>query len=345
MYPKNNKLPNKIGIYHNGGLGDWLLLNPTLQEIKRRSPKTKIYIVSSNKIRPLLKAERNIDGYSTLPDWSIFKNNFRYDDDIILSNFFGFMRLTNCKQHWINFAFKIFNLDNRNVKPSIYLDQNEENFGRSCAKLFKNRIIILCNNTSESFKKWDTKRWERVIKKCANYVFVQIGSRSSEPIDGALNMLGKTTLTQAMSLVKYSKLVVTVDGIFNHVANVFDVPKVILCGLYNPRNFGYYSNTINIWKKINCSPCFNLTNFPTQECKERCVNNKKTPQCMLAIEESEVINAIKKMLKEKHDPNIKYYKFKPIGRNACLDCKHKDICNIDSFKVKFCNLFNLQLIF
>ena len=347
-YSKNNKLPDKIAIFNNGGIGDWLLLNSALQEIKRRSSKTKIYILSSHKaVGPLLKAGRNIDGYSILPDYSIFKNNFNYDDDIILSNFFGFMRFTGCKQHQINFAFKIFNLDNKNVKPNIYLNQNDENFGRSYAKLFKNRMIILCNDTSEGFKKWDPKRWERVIKRCANYMFVQIGLNSGKPIKGALNMLGKTTLTQAMSLVKYSKLVVTVDGLFNHVADAFDIPKVILWGIFDPSNFGYYNNTINIWKKIKCSPCTRLTYFPIQKCIKRCTNKEVPvyPQCMLAIEEAEVINAIKKMLKEKHDPSIKYYKFKSVGRNACVDCKHSDICNIDSFKMKFCQLFALQIIF
>jgi ADP-heptose:LPS heptosyltransferase len=343
-YSKKNKLPNKIGIYNNGGIGEWLLLSPTLQEIKRHSPKTKIYIQGNHKtMRHLLQREKNIDGFSISPDFSILKNHFRYDDYIILSNFFGFIRFTNCKQHWTNLAFKIFNLERSKLKADINLNQNDEKFGRSYAKALKNRMIILCNDTSDILKSWEVKYWERVVKECANYVFVQVGLRSAMPINGALNMLGKTTLTQAMSLVKYSKLVVTVDGLFNHVANAFNIPKVVLWSNINPRNFAYYNNTINIWKKINCSPCANLTLIPEPSCREFYVN-RKVPRCMLAIKESEVINAIKKMLKEKHDPNIEYYKLKPVDRSACLGCKHKDICNIDSFRVTICHLAILQYL-
>lgn len=345
MYLKNNKLPNKIGIYDNGGIGDWLLLNPVIQAIKRRSPKTKIYVLSTHRtMRHLFETERYINGYSILPDYSVFKNNFRYDDKIILANFSVFIRMVQCKQHWINLAFRIFNVDNYKIKPKIYLDQNDESFGCSLAKSLKNRMIILCNDTSEVHKKWDTKRWERVIRECTNYVFVQVGPRSGDPIKGALNMLGKTTLTQAISLVKYSKLVVAVDGLFNHVANVFDIPRVILWGIISPRNYGYNDNTINIWKKINCSPCLYLGNGPMQECNNLCFINKKIPLCMSAIEESEVTNAIKKLLKEKYDPNTKYYKFKSDRRNVCLDCKHNDICSIDFFKIRFSDLLNLQVL-
>lgn len=345
MYPKNNKLPNKIGIFHYSGIGDWLLWNPAIQEIKRRSPKTKIYILDVHEsMRYLLETERNINGYSILPDYSVFKNNFRYNDKIILSNLSGFIRMADCKQHWINLALKTFSIYNCNIKPKIYLKQNDEKFGCSYAKSLKNRMIILCNDTSEIFKKWDVKRWERVIKEFKNYVFVQVGLPAGDPINGALNMLGRTTLTQAISLVKYSKLVVAVDGLFNHVANIFDIPRVILWGNSNPRNLGYNDNTINIWKKINCFPRCYLRNFPTRECRRLCTINKRVPLCMLAIEESEVINAIKKILKEKYNPNTKYYKFKSASRNACLDCKHKDICNIDSFKLRFSDLFLLKMI-
>jgi len=321
------------------------LLSPAIQELKRRSPSTKIYVVDSDRnMNYFFKAERNLNGYSILPDYSAFKNNFNYNDEIILTNFFGFILTTGCKQHWGNLALKLFNVDKRNLKPKIYLSQNDEKFGRSYAKLLKNKMVVLCNDTSEMHKRWDVKRWEEVIKKCKGYAFVQVGPRSGRPIRGALNMLGRTTLAQAFSLVKYSKLVVAVDGLFNHVAHAFGIPKVILWSNSSPRNFGYNDNTINISKKIYCSPCRYLAKSPTRKCIIQCYVNKKVPQCMLAIKQLEVINAIKKMLNEKHDPNIKYYKFRPADKETCLDCRHNKICNIDWFKIRFSLLFNWQLI-
>lgn len=338
-YSRSNNFPTKIGIFHNAGIGDWFLLNPAIKEIKRHSPDTKIYAVTSNQLQYFLKTDRNIDDYSILPDYSIFKKNFRYGEEIFLFSLWSFFRITRCKQHQINLAFKILDLDNCNTKPQIYLKQEDESFGHSYAKLFKNRMITLYCDTSDRLKDWYIKRWEIVVKKCKGYMFVQIGGKSKNPIKGTCNMLGKTTLAQAMSLVKHSKLFVGIGGLFNHVADIFDIPKVILWGSGSPQNFGYCTNTINIWKKINCCPCYE---FPTQKCQSKVAQG--ITQCMLAIEEYEVTNAIKKMLKEKYDPKIEYYKLKPASKNICLDCNYKDICNIDFFKKTFSDLFLFKLI-
>lgn len=338
-YSKSNKFPTKIGVFHYSGIGDWLLLNPAIKEIKRRSPNTKIYIVTDRNLQYFLETDRNIDSYSLLPDYSIFKKNFRYDEEIFLFSFWGFFRITMCRQHQINLACKILGLDNCNTKPEIYLKREDESFGHSYAKLFKNRMITLCCDTSGRLKDWDIKRWEIVVKKCKGYMFVQIGGKSKNPIKGTCNMSGRTTLAQAMSLVKYSKLFVGIDGLFNHVANIFDIPKVILWGPGSPQNSGYSTNTINICKKLNCYPCFE---FPTQKCQSKVAQG--ITQCMLAIEEYEITNAIKKMLREKYDPKIEYYKLKPVSKNICLDCNYKDICNIDFFKKRFSDLFLFKLI-
>jgi len=339
-YSRSNKFPTKIGIFHNSGIGDWFLLNPAIQEIKRRSPDTKIYVDAARILQYFLETDRNINGYSLLPDSSILKKNFRYDEEIFFLNFFGFFKITHCMQHQINLTYKMLNLGDCNTKPKIYLKREDESFGRLYAKLFKNRMITLCCNASHRLKDWDIKGWETVVKKCKGYMFVQIGANAENPVKGAFNMLGKTTLAQALSLVKYSKLFVGVNGLFNHVAEIFNIPKVILWGTASPQNFGYSANTINICKKRNCSPCYEI---PIKKCQSK--TRQGITQCMFAIEEYEVTNAIKKMLKDKYDPKIEYYKLKPASKNICLDCNYKDICSINFFKKRFSDLFLFRIIY
>lgn len=341
-YSTNDKLPLKIGIYHDSGIGDWFLLSSAIKELKKRAPDTKIFVVTNRQLGYFLRADRSINGYSLLPDYAVFKKNFKPKEEIFISSFWGFFKITGCRQHVINLTCKLFNIDKGNLKPEIYLNPEDESYGRSFAKSLKNKMVTLCCHTSDRRKDWDSRRWGNLVKKFKDLIFVQIGAFNElidRPIKGVVNMSGKVSLPQAVSLVKYSKLFLGCEGIFNHAANVFGIPKVILWGVNNPRNFAYSENTINIWNKVYCSPCKGVI-------RKKCINRKEgsITRCMSAIREYEVSNAVKKMLKEKHDAKIKYYRLRPASADTCISCRHSEMCSIKFFQVRFSDLFLLKLL-
>ena len=155
-------------------------------------------------------------------------------------------------------------------------------------------------------------------------------------------MLGRTSLTQAFAIVKHSRLLVGVDGVFNHVANAFGVPRVILWGPNHPRFMGYNTGTINIFKKIRCNPCWSFEFHLLPEiCRSRSLN-KEPCECMSMIEVAEVAEAVEKMLGGY--PGAIPQGVAPAleGERACVPCALRNKCRPDFFKVRFRDLLLLR---
>ncbi|NQS88277.1 glycosyltransferase family 9 protein [Patescibacteria group bacterium] len=343
MRLRKKDFPKKIGIFHFAGLGDWLLLAPALKAIRNRFPGAKIYVYGYRQLDYFLKNSKLVDGYSLYPDYSVFKKNFRYDDKIFMSTFSGFFRITHCRQHVVALTGKIFNVDCSRISPELPLTYRDEKFGREFAQRCKDRLITLSAFTSQRMKEWDKKRWEKVIRHYRDYVFVQIGHKTgaNNRIQGTVDLLEKTTLPQAISLVKYSRLFVGSEGLFNHIAQVCGTPKIVLWGAGSPLNFGYTHNTLNIYKKISCSPCYLQ---PYQKCRRQSGFFKNTAKCMSAISVAEVIDAIKTMLESPFDREMTFSDRFAISRNLCAACNHKEKCALDFFSVRFSDLFVFQAI-
>ncbi|MFA4889651.1 MAG: glycosyltransferase family 9 protein [Candidatus Omnitrophota bacterium] len=337
----HSRFSPKMGIFHYAGIGDWLLFSPALREIKRLSPTTKIYVVGGRSLKWVLENDKNVDGFNIIPDCSVLKKHFKFDDKIFVSTFSGFFSLTQCRMHILNLTFKILRIpvSEQGIKPELHLSEEDEEFGSRYADLFNDRMVTLCNDASLRLKSWDIQKWAKVVKIFKKCVFVQIGESNTQPIPGAVRMAGRTTLTQALSLVKHSRLFAGVDGLFNHVANMFNTPKVILWGMHNPRNFVYRGNSINIWKDFHCAPCVIHTG---RSCSSRA--NPALAKCMAAITTHEVANAIKKSLQLSYNPRIKYYRPAAQPRKYCARCKSAGICSSSFFMKRLSDLYLWKLV-
>jgi len=329
----------KLGIFFFLGIGDWLLLTPAIEVIKRQFPATKIFLVTENRnLQPILKGDKSITGYSFLPDYSVFFRNFKEDDFILVPNYTYLRPWDECQRHLINFYGRILGLKTEVGLPKINLPKKDDDFGRDFARSFKGRIIVLYPFSSVLANRWDKKKWEALIKATRGYIFVQLGSKGSPSLKGALNLCGRTSLLQAFALVKYARLLVGVDGLFNHVAQAFGVPKVILWGPHSPRFFGYTDKTINIFKKISCSPCHpvNTQTLPVR-CQERLAQGLSC-RCMEKISVDEAQEAIKKLIigfssEKKEDVPLVLG-----GANLCRSCFLRQRCQPDYFKVRLRDL-------
>lgn len=339
---KTNSDFKKFGILHFGGIGDWIIMIPAIRRMKERSPKTKIFVAAGKNTRYLLKRADYIDAFSLMPDCSVLENNFGLDEKIFVSSFRGFFRITRCCLHQSELANKILNREICYRKSEIPLDKKDEDYGIFHAKTFKNRMIVIASEGSYKGKEWERRKWERVIKSFPQYLFVQIGLGFAKPLAGAVNLVGKTTLAQAMSLVKQCTLLVGVDNVFNHVGNAFDTPRVILWGAGDPLNYGYSNLTINIWKKRTCSLC--SLSQQQRQCEKgpQASNYDYITPCMADIKPDEVIRAIKTVLEAKHDNSLPQ---QPTANtdNTCTHCLENKRCTINSFLRKFYDLSLFQL--
>jgi len=124
---------------------------------------------------------------------------------------------------------------------------------------------------------WAAERWGAKV--------VLFGSPSEKEIAASVshhmhtnpvNLCGRTTLGQAMALIKRCNLFLTNDTGLMHVAAAFGVPIVAIFGSTDPVATGPVSrNTRVVRHTMHCSPCL----------KEACPTDHR---CMLSIEPEEV---------------------------------------------------------
>jgi glycosyltransferase involved in cell wall biosynthesis len=159
------------------------------------------------------------------------------------------------------------------------------------ANVFGEYVTVHTTPGWSPYKAWDNNKWQLLMCKLieAGVKVIQLGGGNEYPLLGAVNMLGKTSLVDALGIVSHAKLHIGVDSVFNHATNVNkQVPGVILYGSTSPCT-GYEKN-VNMWKKLDCSPCYreypNMTIDPKPACPHSPVwENPKHPCMDFSVEE------------------------------------------------------------
>lgn len=125
---------------------------------------------------------------------------------------------------------------------------------------------ILAPFTTRPQKHWFNDAWRSLAPRLRSefgLAPVMLGSPADSPAattllgdrTGILNLVGHTTLDEAMSLVKHAGLVVGVDTGLTHMGTGFARPTVALFGSTCPyRDAGRATSRV-IWLGLSCSPC------------------------------------------------------------------------------------------
>ncbi len=114
-----------------------------------------------------------------------------------------------------------------------------------------------------------------------------IGSMICEPLgERGINLCGKTTLSEAISIISCLSLMVSNDSGLMHVAAACSVPLVALFGSTNHVTTGPWSSNAKIIKHdLPCSPCL------SRECTRDFI-------CMLGITVEEVLEACQELYRD-----------------------------------------------
>ena len=282
---------NKIGIRVVGGIGDGMLATPTIRAIKKNSPETEIYCVCNTNNEPVLRNNPNIDCLSVIPDESAFRdiNSF---ERVIETNYSRFKPSLH-GTHAVDMIARLagIKLDEGEKQIQFFLSEEDEAFARDTLKSHKNPVILHITSKSTGNQDWFLDRWERVVrevKKAEDCTFIQVGLEGEKRVRGAINLLGKTTVAQAVALVKHAKIFVGVDSFLNHATNATGTPGVVLFGASNPAVWGHDRN-INLFTSADCSPCID-----TEKGLKPCFHKK----CMRTITVSSVTGAIHKQFRK-----------------------------------------------
>ena len=120
------------------------------------------------------------------------------------------------------------------------------------------RYAVLCPGAEYG----PAKRWPRFRELAARLddPVVLLGSRADAPTASYIqgkNLVGQTTLDEAIDLIAGAAYVVTNDSGLMHVAAALGTPQVALFGSSSPdRTPPLSSRARVVWLKPECSPCF-----------------------------------------------------------------------------------------
>jgi ADP-heptose:LPS heptosyltransferase len=166
------------------------------------------------------------------------------------------------------------------------------------------KIILLNTNASDivPLRKWPAENFVEVGRKLledSTITIILTGSIVEQPKceillreinpDRVINLAGKTTFRELVTLYSISHLLITNDSGPVHFASTTDIPILALFGPETPKIFGPMSpNAKVISMELACSPCISVFNQKKSYCNDN--------QCMKKISVQMVLSEAKKIL-------------------------------------------------
>lgn len=278
-----------------GGLGDCVMLTPVIRSLKKKYPSSGINVYCSS--------PGHKDVFAGNPHiTSIYDASFLGDPATYLAYRFGLVKAYYAKFVWDQLGYslsgkhfvdqlaqEIFNISVDDIKPELYLSPSEEDCAREILERENRTIALHISSLSSQNHMWSIDKWNCLVARMPDYTFVQVGSNTEEPVRGAVNLLGRTTVRQAMAIIKGAVCFAGVESLFHHVSTAFSTPAVILLGDSDPTLFSYQGNRY-LYKYVPCHPCESLLR------RNKCPFGK---ECIESVTPDDVEKAIRETIKSR----------------------------------------------
>jgi ADP-heptose:LPS heptosyltransferase len=195
--------------------------------------------------------------------------------------------LIHYKENAVKIIAKMFNLKIKNEKINLYLNKEEKLEAKKIISKYKNPIIINTNSVCSEYKNWPLEKWNKLIGYLSQFTFIHLGGKDEKKLKKQKNyvdLIGKTSIRQAIALISNSKLVVCLDSFLNHGSVAANKKAIVLFGPSTSNIYGHKQNK-NISVNLDCSPC---------TYKKPCNDNR----CMKNISVNFVKKEILRIMKE-----------------------------------------------
>jgi ADP-heptose:LPS heptosyltransferase len=166
----------------------------------------------------------------------------------------------------------------------------------------KGKIVILNPNASDMLplRKWDTENFitlARLLLDSYQDIIIALTGAPSEQhevenirknigSERVINLAGKTTLRELLTLYSIADVLVTNDSGPGHFSTLTPVHTIVLFGPETPKLFGPLGDNVSyVYEKLVCSPCVNVFNHRFSPCTDNV--------CMKSITVEKVFNKIK----------------------------------------------------
>jgi len=152
---------------------------------------------------------------------------------------------------------------------------------------------IACSpQTALYLKDWPAEKWQQLFSRLYDQYKIPVvvfgnGGKAKRLWDmpGVINLCEKTSLREAMFIIKNAKLLVNSCSLPIHIAAAYEVPSVILYGYTDPKRWAPREKCTIVSANLSCSPC---DGYNKVECKDS--------KCMQAITVEEVFVACQDLI-------------------------------------------------
>ncbi|GJG87924.1 hypothetical protein tb265_31050 [Gemmatimonadetes bacterium T265] len=181
------------------------------------------------------------------------------------------------------------------LRPYLYLSDAERARGRVAPRQIALHSSGASAQSAMKNKEWFPDRLQAVVDALrGDYTLVQLGAADDPPLDGCVDLRGKTSIRESAAILANSVLFLGQVGLLMHLARAVDRPGVIIYGGRElPWQSGYACNT-NLATELWCSPCW----------RWNACHNPVERLCMRRITVDEVVNAVHERAARADEPLV-----------------------------------------
>jgi ADP-heptose:LPS heptosyltransferase len=191
-----------------GGLGDMLLGTPIFSALKQEDPHCRIVVCCmQKKAMEVYKNNPNIDvlivrSFVTNPFYySLYCFRFRKFKWL---NYGHYAPGLTYEKNATQIIADMFGMRLKSSKLEMYLTENEKEWGRRKVAAFKNPVLIHITSLTSKNQNWPLRNWEELVEGLPEYTFIQLGLDSEDKVEGAVDLRGKTSFREALSILDSS---------------------------------------------------------------------------------------------------------------------------------------------
>jgi len=315
------RIVNKILIIDMKFIGDLIIDTPTIRALKQHYPNSEISFLLPESMKDVLKNNPNLKNIYTSPS----QINEKYDLGILLypgdksmgkflkkvaSFRIGIRRsgLTEPKGYHLHrktiptFKIKHKVEDNLDIIKTLRITPTNKHLELYNDLKSKHPNQIIMTVVSKTHPTWDSKKFahlaDNLIEKYKKKI-VFTGYNTDRPkVDeiishiknkkSTINLAGKISIDEYISLIKNSFLVTCIDTSAQHVAAAFNVPVVSIFSAGDKKIWRPYSNnSIAIQNEKVCTSCM----------KDQCsLKGPRYLECANSISANHVLEQVKKLV-------------------------------------------------
>ena len=244
----------------NRGIGDILMMTPTIRTLKKMFPNSKIDFYIDSYAKDILQYNPYIDKIIT--EQKDLKENYTFrlqierklEDYSIIRN----------RQHRVDSISELFSIPSKDKSLVLNLTTVEIKKGKEYLLDNKNKNIGICVTSSSPWRNWDLLKFKILIKYLIinkyNIYLLDKEFKNYFNLLKIINLTGKLNIRQLCGLIKNLDLLVTIDTGLLHIAGALKTKTLLLNGMIpSEQRAKYYSNCFVI-EHLNCKDyCYDLT--------------------------------------------------------------------------------------